>query len=695
MTRQIDANTQIDFTSFNFPGLTVKEPAVAATTGPITLANSQSIDGEAVVNPNRVLVKDQADASENGVYVVVDAGAWTRATDFDGSPSNEVVKDTFVSVTEGTVNGGSGWIVTSPNPIVVGVDDINFQLFVSGGGGGSGSVTSVAASGSTGLSVGGSPITSTGTLTFTLSNDLQGMASGLTSGTGFVRRTGPATYSASALISGDVTGALGYTPYNASNPSGFITTNQTITLSGDATGSGTTSIAVTVVDDSHLHTVTTISATGTPNSSTFLRGDGTWATPAGGGGGTVTSVAASQPAAGITISGSPITTSGTLTFALANDLAALEALSGTGYVRRTGTDAFTTDVSVPAASVSGLAASATTDTTNAGNITSGTLPSGRLSGTYSISISGNAATATSATSASNATTAGGFTPSATAGVASRIVVADGSGYINNSYFNSTDNSQASGVTAVMVKAGDNYIRSGTAQAVATFLSGSTMNIAGNASTSSDSSALNGQAGSFYRNASNINAGTVPTANLGSGIANSTTFLRGDNTWQTISSGGVTSVTGTANRVTASPTTGAVVLTTPQDIHSSALVQFSGIGLGTSAAAGEVRATNNITAFFSDMNLKTVKAPITNALEKVCSLDGFYFTANEKAQELGYDGKEVHVGVSAQAVQKILPEVIKRAPIDDKYMTLDYAKLVPLLIEAIKDLEKQVAELRNK
>lgn len=97
------------------------------------------------------------------------------------------------------------------------------------------------------------------------------------------------------------------------------------------------------------------------------------------------------------------------------------------------------------------------------------------SGTWGISISGNAATITN--QANSAT----ITASTTAGAANTIVRRDGNGYIFNNYFNSTDNSQTGAVTAVMVKAGDNYLRSGTAAAVASFLSGQSMNISGSAS----------------------------------------------------------------------------------------------------------------------------------------------------------------------------------------------------------------------
>jgi hypothetical protein len=81
------------------------------------------------------------------------------------------------------------------------------------------------------------------------------------------------------------------------------------------------------------------------------------------------------------------------------------------------------------------------------------------------SLTGTAASLT----AGNATTAGGFTPSQTNGVGSRIVVADGSGYINNNYFNSTDDISSGTISYIMAKFGDNYYRSATAAKVASFL----------------------------------------------------------------------------------------------------------------------------------------------------------------------------------------------------------------------------------
>ena len=125
------------------------------------------------------------------------------------------------------------------------------------------------------------------------------------------------------------------------------------------------------------------------------------------------------------------------------------------------------------------------------------------------------------------------------------------------------------------------------------------------------------------------------------------------------------------------------------------VQITTLGVGTAASGtgGEIRATNNITAYYSDERLKTRLGKIEDPIAKVKSLSGFYFEANETAVALGYDKKR-EVGVSAQEVQAVLPEIIAPAPISDKYMTVRYEKLIPLLIEAIKEQQTQIEQLSN-
>ena len=140
---------------------------------------------------------------------------------------------------------------------------------------------------------------------------------------------------------------------------------------------------------------------------------------------------------------------------------------------------------------------------------------------------------------------------------------------------------------------------------------------------------------------------------------------------------------------------------PQTVSTSSHVQFHCLGLGTAASgvSGELRATGNITAYYSDERLKDMHGKIEDALNKVESINGYYYKENEKAKELGYDNDKMQVGVSAQEIEKILPEVVTKAPIADEieedYKTVYYDKLVPLLIEAIKELNQKVKDLENK
>jgi hypothetical protein len=152
------------------------------------------------------------------------------------------------------------------------------------------------------------------------------------------------------------------------------------------------------------------------------------------------------------------------------------------------------------------------------------------------------------------------------------------------------------------------------------------------------------------------------------------------------SGAGTSLTGTAASLTAGT---ASALTTGNNYQVNSL----GVGTAASGTAGEIRATNNVTAYYSDDRMKTNLGNIPNALDKLKTLNGFYYEANELAQSMGYEVKR-EIGVSAQQVQAIMPEVVAPAPINENYLTVRYERLVPLLIEAIKELEAKVEALQH-
>jgi hypothetical protein len=285
--------------------------------------------------------------------------------------------------------------------------------------------------------------------------------------------------------------------------------------------------------------------------------------------------------------------------------------------------------------------------TTAGDVGIGVTPSG----TYKLEVSGSisatsftgAGTGLTGTAASlsiggNAATVGGFTPSQSAGVVNRVVVADGSGYIFNNYFNGTDegtSGTAGTVTSILTKRGDNYYRSTTAGSVATFLSGQTMNIVGSS----------------------------------------------------------TSCTG--NSVTATTATTANALATGNNYQVNSL----GVGTAASGTAGEIRATNNITAFYSsDIRLKENVKVLEGALDKINAIRGVSFDWTQAYIDThgGEDGffiRKHEVGVIAQEVELVLPEIVADRP--DGYKGVQYEKLVPLLIEAVKELTAKVKELENR
>ena len=120
---------------------------------------------------------------------------------------------------------------------------------------------------------------------------------------------------------------------------------------------------------------------------------------------------------------------------------------------------------------------------------------------------------------------------------------------------------------------------------------------------------------------------------------------------------------------------------------------------TTASSANMYVRGDITAFAgaaSDDRLKTNKVILDGALDKVLSLSGFTYNWNGLAVDLGFVAEEKQVGVSAQQVQSVLPEAVKSETLDDKeILVVKYEKIVPLLIEAIKELSAKVDNLEQK
>jgi len=114
------------------PDLAIKAPVRAATTGSIALAGLQILDGVALNVGDRVLVKDQANATANGLYNAAN-GAWTRT--IDAQNNSQWAQGVMVLVTQGLANAGNGsnptlWVMTAPGPIVLGATALTWRFKV-------------------------------------------------------------------------------------------------------------------------------------------------------------------------------------------------------------------------------------------------------------------------------------------------------------------------------------------------------------------------------------------------------------------------------------------------------------------------------------------------------------------------------------------------------------------------------------
>jgi len=177
------------------------------------------------------------------------------------------------------------------------------------------------------------------------------------------------------------------------------------------------------------------------------------------------------------------------------------------------------------------------------------------------------------------------------------------------------------------------------------------------------------------------AGTLTGSTLASGVTASSLTSVGTLATLTVTAAISGSVTGSAATFTS----------------TSQNSQFNSIGVGTagSTTAGEIRATNNVTAYYSsDERLKDNVKIIPDALAKVLQIRGVEFDWNNlKDPEDGYFVRKHDVGVIAQEIEKVLPEVV--AVREDGIKAVKYDRIIPLLIEAIKELEAKVSQLEAK
>lgn len=141
--------------------------------------------------------------------------------------------------------------------------------------------------------------------------------------------------------------------------------------------------------------------------------------------------------------------------------------------------------------------------------------------------------------------------------------------------------------------------------------------------------------------------------------------------------------------------------------SMGLAKFGGLGVGTaSIGSGSIVATGDIHSAYSDIRLKDNLVPIICAMSKVKQLLGFTYSPNDIAIEnhVGKEGDR-RMGLSAQDVQMVAPECVSIAPFDmdkdgnsksgNNYLTVKYERLVPLLVEAIKELSIEIEMLKGK
>ena len=144
--------------------------------------------------------------------------------------------------------------------------------------------------------------------------------------------------------------------------------------------------------------------------------------------------------------------------------------------------------------------------------------------------------------------------------------------------------------------------------------------------------------------------------------------------------------------------------------TGALQVLGGAGItGNLHVGGTIYAVGDVVSSYSDERLKDKTRDVTEALSIISELNVFYYTANDTARKYTRTDDEEKIGLSAQDVQRVLPSIVSLSAFDTElddngnitsktgqnYLTVDYARIVPILIQAIKEQQKEIDSLKEK